>query len=186
MRRSLLGYGFIALAVVLMADAAVQAHQRGWPGKRLSQAFPEAARFTSRQLTLSADQIGRVEQAIGERVEAENRAPTFFPAFDQAGAKIGFVLFVDQAGENGAIELSVAVGADGKVRHAVIASSREDKRIAQPAFLDQFTGKTAGDPLKVGADVTAVAGAEKASQAVAVGVRKALWLAREAFGAGLP
>ncbi|HLG21622.1 MAG TPA: FMN-binding protein, partial [Candidatus Manganitrophaceae bacterium] len=135
---------------------------------------------------LSAEQIGRIEQALGERVEAESRAPTFYPAFAKAGEKIGFVLFADQAGENGPIEMGVAVDPQGKVRHVTIFSSREDKKIGQPAFLDQFNGKSAKDPLKIGADITPVAGAEKASQAVANGVRKVLLIKQEVFGEQVP
>lgn len=179
-----------AVAVTVMMAftlaPAAQAHQKGWPGKRLSQTFPDAAKFTSRQVTLSADQLGRIEQAIGERVEAENRTPTFYPAFNTAGEKIGFVLFADQAGENGPIEIGVAVDSEGAVRRVAVLSSREDKRIGKDDFLDQFRGKTVKDPLTVGTDVTPVAGREPASRAVAAGVRKVLLITREVFGEQAP
>ncbi|MEO6665536.1 MAG: FMN-binding protein, partial [Nitrospiria bacterium] len=71
---------------------------------------------------------------------------------------------------------------DGTVRHVVVLSSREDRRLAKEDFLDQFHGKTVKDPLKLGADLTPVAGAEKASQSVAVGVRKVLLIKQEVFG----
>lgn len=172
----------MALFLVSVADA----HQKGWPGKRLSQVFPEAAKFTSRQVTLSPDQLARIEQALGERVESESRTPTVYPAFDKAGNKIGFVMFADQAGENGSIEVGVAVDAEGKVRHVTVLESREDRRLAKQDFLDQFQGKTVKDVLKLGADLTPVAGAEKASQAVATGVRKVLLITQEAFGEQTP
>ncbi|TAK06166.1 MAG: hypothetical protein EPO39_09570 [Candidatus Manganitrophaceae bacterium] len=177
---------WIMFVAALLVDPVASAHQKGWPGKRLSQVYPEAAKFTSRQGGLSAEQIGRIEQALGERVEAESRAPTFYPAFDKAGEKIGFVLFADQAGENGPIEIGVAVDPQGRVRHVVILSSREDKKIGQPSFLDQFSGKTAKDPLKIGADITPVPGSEKGSQSVANGVRKALLIKQEVFGEQIP
>ncbi len=185
MRRLYFGT-LIMIVAALLIGPNTSAHQKGWPGKRLSRTYPEAAKFTSRQGGLSAEQIGRIEQALGERVEAESRAPTFYPAFDKAGEKIGFVLFADQSGENGPIEMGVAVDPQGKVRHVVIFSSREDKKISQPVFLDQFNGKTAKDPLKIGADITPVTGAEKASQAVANGVRKALLIKQEVFGEQMP
>src|SRR3990172_6994548 len=143
-------FGAVVLAwifVTVVLGPSASAHQKGWPGKRLSQAFPEAAKFTSRQATLSSDQITRIEQAIGERVESEGRVPTFYPAFNKAGEKIGFVLFADQAGENGAIEMGVAINSARKVQHVAIFASREDKRISQSVFLDQFHGKTEKDPL---------------------------------------
>lgn len=185
MRRLYFGVLMMFIAVLLFSPTAF-AHQKGWPGKRLSQTYPEAAKFTSRQAGLSAEQIGRIEQALGERIEAESRAPTFYPAFNKAGEKIGFVLFTDQAGENGPIEIGVAVDPQGRVRHVVIFSSREDKKISQPAFLDQFNGKTAKDPLKIGADIIPVPGAEKASQSVANGARKALLIKQEVFGEQIP
>ncbi|HLG21316.1 MAG TPA: hypothetical protein VI382_00770, partial [Candidatus Manganitrophaceae bacterium] len=120
MRRLGVGILVAAFAALWLAGPSAWAHQRGWPGKRLSQTYPEAVKFTSRQAGLSAEQIGRIEQALGERVEAESRAPTFYPAFDKAGEKIGFVLFADQAGENGPIEMGVAVDPQGRVRHVVI------------------------------------------------------------------
>ncbi len=185
MRRLYLGTLIMIIIIPLIRPIAF-AHQKGWPGKRLSQTYPEAAKFTSRQAGLSAEQIGRIEQALGERIEAESRAPTFYPAFNKAGEKIGFVLFADQSGENGPIEMGVAVDSQGKVRHVVIFSSREDKKVSQPAFLDQFNGKSVKDPLKVGADMTPVSGAEKASQAVANGVRKVLMIKQEVFGEQTP
>lgn len=181
--------GMVFLIFVLtgkMFISAAFAHQKGWPGKRLGQTYPESAKFTSRQVTLSSDQMSRIEQALGERVEPENRTPTFYPAFDTAGEKIGFVLFSDQTGENGPIEIGVAVDREGKVRHVVILSSREDKKIGRPSFLDQFNGKNIKDPLKIGADITPVAGSEKVSQAVANGVRKVLLIKQEAFGDQMP
>jgi Na+-translocating ferredoxin:NAD+ oxidoreductase RnfG subunit len=170
-----------ALLVVILAPSA-GAHQKGWPGKRLSQTFPEAAKFTSRQVTLSSDQLGRIEQVIGERVEAESRTPTFYPAFNKAGEKIGFVLFADQVGENGPIEMGVSVDSEGKVHNVVVLSSREDKRIGQAAFLNQFQGKPAQQVVKPGAELVPVAGAERASQAVITGVRKVLLIKQEVFG----
>lgn len=172
----------VSVLAALMAGSSAFAHQKGWPGKRLRQVFPEAAKFTSRQATLSSDQITRIEQAIGDRLEPENRIPTFYPAFGKAGGKIGFVLFADQVGENAGIEMGVAVDPAGKVLHVVILSSREDKRIGNDEFLDQFHGKAAKDLLKVGADITPVPGAEKISQVVATGVRKVLLIKQEAFG----
>ena len=159
----------MTILVVLSFGPLASAHQKGWPGKRLSQAFPEAAKFTSRQVSLAGDQLGRIEQAIGERVEAESRVPTFYPAFNKAGESIGVVLFADQAGENGSIEMGVAVDPQGKVQRVVIFSSREDKGIQKEAFLNQFVGKGVGDPLKVGEEVTSAPGAQKASQAVEIG-----------------
>lgn len=177
-----LSYGIIIMVLgTMILGTAVSAHQRGWPGKRLSQTFPGAAKFTSRQVTLTMDQIGRIEQAIGERVEPENRVPTFYPAFNKAGEKIGFVLFADQVGENGPIEMGVAVDSQGKVQRVMIFTSREDKRIAGEEFLSQFQDKTVKDLLKTGADINAVAGAEKASQTVVTGVRKVLLIKQEAF-----
>ncbi|MBI4714376.1 MAG: hypothetical protein HY760_00240 [Nitrospirae bacterium] len=176
----LIGLFILVFGVVLLAGApGSDAHQKGWPGKRLSQTFPDAAKFTSRQMTLSTAQIASVEEKLGERLEAENRTPTFYSALDKAGAKIGFVLFSDQAGELGAIEMGVAVDPEGKVRHVAVFSSREDRRIGKEEFLDQFHGKTAADPLKVGEDITPPAGAEKASQTVANGVRKVLLIKQD-------
>lgn len=184
MRR--LHLGALIIITTLLISPTAFGHQKGWPGKRLSQTYPEAAKFTSRQAGLSAEQIGRIEQALGERMEAESRAPTFYPAFNKAGEKIGFVLFADQGGENGPIEMGVAVDPQGRVRHVVILSSREDKKISQPSFLDQFNGKSVKDSLKVGEDITPVAGSEKGSQAVANGVRKALLIKQEVFGEQIP
>jgi Na+-translocating ferredoxin:NAD+ oxidoreductase RnfG subunit len=182
-----IGFFIIVFVVALLAWAPESdSHQKGWPGKRLSQTFPDAAKFTSRQVTLSAAQIAAIEEKLGERLEAEGRTPTFYAALDKAGAKIGFVLFADQVGEIGAIEMGVAVDSEGKVRHVVIFSSREDRRIGKEEFLDQFHGKAVADPLKVGGDVTPVTGAEKASLSVANGVRKVLLIKQEVFGGQNP
>ncbi|MBI5197209.1 MAG: FMN-binding protein [Nitrospirae bacterium] len=178
-----IGLFICVFGVALLAWApGSDAHQKGWPGKRLSQTFPEAAKFTSRQVTLSAAQIAAVEEKLGERLEAESRTPTFYSALDKAGTKIGFVLFADQTGELGAIEMGVAVDSEGKVRHVVVFSSRENRGISKEDFLDQFHGKAVADLLKVGEDIIPVVGAEKATHAVANGVRKVLLIKQSVFG----
>ena len=168
--------------IALLGIQTTLAHQKGWRDKFLSQVFPEAVKFTSRKVTISSDQLSRIEQIIGERINSEDRNPTFYPSFNKDGKKIGYVLFTDQAGENGLIEMGVSVDTGGKVIHVIIFSSREDKQISEPGFLDQFHGKRIKDFFKPGVDITLVAGSQKGSEAVIWGVQKVLLIKQEVFG----
>ena len=91
------------------------------------------------------------------------------------------ILFIDATGENGNMEISVGLTSDGTGKKLNIWEHSEAKSVAAAAFLDQFIGKTHSDSFKAG-DYKPAEGAQKASDAVAQSVKKALSITDAVFG----
>jgi hypothetical protein len=133
--------------------------------------------------TVFADITDSMSQRIGKRLgfplDADETQFKYFPVYKRE-KRVGTVMTHAGKGQFGAIEVVVAVvaGDSGPVIKEVrIQRDREKAKAALRGkeFLGQFKGKGLTDTFKVGEDVkTAVAGAEKASQAVATASRKLL------------
>lgn len=181
----------ITTGILLLSAQYAPAHERAWPGKRLASLWPEAARFTSKQVNLSAAQAARLE-AAGIRLGAEDKSPVFYFAGAAGKGKnarpLGIILFIDAYGANGNMEISVGMTADGAVAKLGIWEHSEDKRVAGGEFLGQFIGKKSSDSFQPGAGYKPAEGAQQASGAVALAVKKALSITGAVFGpeAGAP
>jgi len=102
---------------------------------------------------------------------------------DASGKAVAYIVSVAPKGYGGAIDMLVAVSPDGKVENFSITSSNETpglgSRASQPAFMDQFKGKTS-DKLSVTKDtsnkdnIQAMTGATITSKAVTAGVKEAV------------
>ena len=172
---------FVGLVV---ASRPAEAHQRTWPGQRLAATMPSAAKFTERQVVLTAAQLAWVEKALGEPVRADDRKPYFYVGVDASGRSLGVVVFLDATGENDKLELGVAIDRVGVVMAVVVFENSESGSVTTKAFLGQFVGKRAADKFKVGADVKEAKGAPIAAQAIASAVRRGLLLAMAALRLG--
>ncbi len=156
-------------------------HQKIWPGKQLKETMPQATRFTSQQATLNNTQIERIEQSLKARLGQEDLKPTFYPAY-QGEEKIGMVIFVDETGQNGIIEIGVALNRAGQISAVKILDHREKGAIKKEEFLKQFIGKSSRDILKMEEEIIPHSDAIEASKAVIRGIKKALLLKQEVFG----
>jgi len=166
----------------LLAAVQLQAHERGWPAKRLNRIF-SGAKFTSKQFSLSQKQLSWIEKHLGEKPGTEDRAPLFYTARDKkTKKKLGRVLFVDQKGVNGTIELSVGISTDRTVTKIDLYKHSEPKGVTKSKFLKQFVGKKATHRFKIGKDIKVSKGVAQSAQAVATGVRKALLIDYLVFG----
>ncbi len=165
---------FIAAAI---APHDANAHQRTWPGKRLAEMMPAANKFTERKLTLTAEQIAWIEKTLGESLRTEDKTPSFYVGVDGKGRSLGVVVFVDATGENGKIELGVAIDAAGTATKVALFEHSESGAVASKDFLGQLSGKKAADKFKIGDDVKAPNSGGKAAQAIATGTRRSLLLA---------
>ncbi len=121
----------------------------------------------------------KIEKRLGIALDADETQFKYFPVF-KGTKRVGTVMTHAGKGQFGAIEVVVAVveGDSGPVIKAVrIQRDREKAKAAlrSTEFLSQFKGMGLTDKFTVGEDLkTAVAGAEKASQAVATAARKLL------------
>lgn len=163
-----------------------EAHEKVWPEKRLKQIWPEAQNYTSKQITLTPGQILKLKNE-GIKIGGEDRSPTFYFAqkkespSDEKAKTLGVILFIDEYGENGLIEISIAMGTDGRIKKIDIWEHSENSLIAKEDFLKQFNGKNVKDSIIVNKDYRPIPGADKASEAIARAVNKALKISNTIF-----
>jgi Na+-translocating ferredoxin:NAD+ oxidoreductase RnfG subunit len=133
--------------------------------------FPQAERFESRALSLTAEQLQAVEARHG--VKARTARWRVWQA-SAGGKPLGWVVVDDVVGKFELITYAVAVGADGAVQQVEILSYRESHgaEVRLPAWRKQFVGKTASAPLQVGQDINNISGATLSCSHVTEGVKR--------------
>ena len=161
------------------------AHEKTWPEKRLRQIWPDAQSFTSRQITLSSSQISKL-QTEGIKLSSSDRSPSFYFAQSKSSSTdkpktIGIIVFIDDSGDNGRMEITVAMGSDGQVKKVDLWEQSENALVSKDDFLKQFVGKTKDNSFILDKDYKAVEAAPKASAAVAHAVDKALKITNAEF-----
>lgn len=144
----------------------------------LRKVFPQGQEFRPRSLDLSSQGAlcRRVESASGSKLAGMD---FHVPVFDvlSGGRKIGVAWMTEVP--RGQDFVGVIVGADLKGRIVAVALDAAPPSVDNRAFLDQFKGKTARSPLKVGGDLKAAPKDPALSQRIANGVRKAIVLQTE-------
>ena len=104
----------------------------------------------------------------------------------QGDTLLGRVLVDAVVGKFELIDYAVAIDAAGKVLAVEILSYREShgSEVRMPAWRKQFAGKTAADPIRIGADIQNISGATLSCTHVTEGVHRLVaWAARAPFGA---
>lgn len=179
-------FGLI-VSFVLSAGNILLAHERTWPAKRLKRIYPEATKFTSKQVTLTTAQIVRIQKHKGIKIGVEDKSPTFYFAKQKSKVKkgklelIGVIIFIDEYGANGKMEISVGMTPEGKIDRIDPWQHKEDKRITKKNFLEQFKEKDVDFDFHPGETVKLVKGAEKASLSVMRAAQKSLLIMDEVF-----
>ncbi len=141
----------------------------------LKKLMPHADTIEEQTVTLSPDQKQAVEQLVGGQIREERYA---FGIGKQGDVPIGYAVLLDIIGKERPITFMVAVSAGGEVMGIEVLLYRESRgsEIRSGRFMQQFIGKTAAAPLKLGRDVDAISGATLSSRATAYAVKKALVL----------
>lgn len=121
-----------------------------------------------------------IERRIGQPLDPDENEMRFWPIIKN-GKRVGTVASHLGKGDYGAIEVVMAIedppNGPARIKNIKIQRDRERYREAlrSRAFLNQFIGKTAASPLRVGQDIKAAhSGAVKSSQVVALSVKKQL------------
>lgn len=177
----LMPFLFLALLVSFVAPA----HEKQWPEKRLRQVWPQAQTFAARQVTLEPGQLSQLGRS-GIKLGAEDRSPTFYIAKGKTSSSsqsksLGVIIFIDEYGANGKMEISVAIDVDGRTKKIDIWSHAENVAVNKDEFLGQFIGKTSKESFIQNKDYKPVPDALKASGAVASAVEKALKITNLVF-----
>jgi hypothetical protein len=160
------------------------AHQRSWPGKNLSETFPEGKNFVQKQVNLDAAKVQWIEKSLGSPIQTEDRAPIFYAATSASGVS-GWVIFLDYSGANGKAEIGLALDSKGQVINISLLENSENKDLTQRPFLNQFRGKTAFQKFKVGEEIKAPKGQENGAQSIATAVRRGLLISMAGLKIGV-
>lgn len=171
-------------AVLALAALSATAHDRTWPGQKLAKALPEAKSFVQRISSLDPAQVAWAEKALGEPLRTEDKAPVFYVGAGKDGRSVGVVTFLDASGENGKIELGVALDPAGRIVRVTLFEHGESGGVEDRAFLDQLVGKTAASPLKIGVDLRTNDDIKRSGQAIASAAKRGALLAMAALGVG--
>lgn len=135
--------------------------------------FPAAEQFEAKPVTLDAAQRSAIASASGVRVwTAQVKA---WHA-KQAGKPVGWFVLDEVYGKHEFITYAVAIGVDGAVSGVEILDYRETHggEVKNPKWRAQFTGKKAGDTLKLDEDIKNISGATLSSKHLTDGVKRLL------------
>ncbi len=104
----------------------------------------------------------------------------------QGDAVLGRVIVDSVLGKFEQIDYAVAIDAAGKVLAIEILTYREGHgaEVRLPAWRNQFVGKTAADPMKIGSDIANISGATLSCTHITDGVHRLVaWAARHPVAA---
>ncbi|MFI4999000.1 MAG: FMN-binding protein [Reyranellales bacterium] len=158
-------------AVVISVPAHATQYLSVEQAQRLS--FPEAMRFVEAHIVFKPADAAAIEQRSGQKVRT--RGEQVWRA-EADGRLLGFFIVDYVIGKHEAIDYSVALGPDGRVRRVEILEYRESygSEIANRDWLSQFVGKSGGDGLKPGSDIRIISGATLSSRHVTEGIKRVL------------
>jgi hypothetical protein len=90
------------------------------------------------------------------------------------GRPLGLFVLDHVIGKHLFIDYAVALDTSGRVQRVEILQYRESYggEVREPSWLDQFVGKTAASPLKVGSDIRNISGATLSSLHLTEGVKR--------------
>jgi len=135
--------------------------------------FAQAQEFTFTPITLTPEQIQRIENHSGVKV----RVPQQQVWQAKAGGKLLGWFIIDQViGKHELITYAVGINADGTLRQFQIIDYREayGYQVRELKWRDQFVGKTLADPLQVGVDIVNISGGTLSSHHVTDGIKRLL------------
>lgn len=164
-RRSTALAAFTALAAL---TGGVHATEYLTPAQAQAQMFPKQA-LTEDFREMTPQQIAAIRKASGESPLSNQlkawRAPDG-----------GWFIVDEVVGKHEFITYAVSLDATGAVRDVEILDYREayGQQVTDPRWRQQFVGKRAGQPLKLGEEIQNISGATLSSKHVTDGVRRLL------------
>ncbi len=167
--------------LIVLPFAITWAEETTLPREKLVSIFPNAKSFTEKKADLTPEKVASIEAEIGTKLHPKDLKPTFYIAFNENKKPIGLALLLEVKGPNGVISGGVGLDMTGKVVKVDIHKHSEVAGVANDEFLQQFNGKGIDDKFKVGEDIEPLAGAQVASQAVALMPKKTLAISYALF-----
>jgi len=171
----------LILLLLCLSALSGQAERFLTVDEALRISFPDAKEFRPFTVELRAEQVKAIERDTKQKIRKRE--------FKAWIAEPGGVLLVDQViGKHDFIDYTVALSTNGAVLHVEILEYREHYggEVRQPKWRQQFRGRTARDPLKLGGDVYNITGATLSCRHVTEGVKKLLAIFELAVRPRLP
>ena len=167
--------------LILVSFTVAWAEETTSPNEKLASIFPNAKNFIEKKADLTPEKVASIEEEIGTTLRPEDLKPTFYIAVNENNKPMGLALFLSVKGPNGVITGGVGLDMTGKVLKVEVHKHSEAADIVSDTFLKQFSGKGIEDQFKVGEDIESLAGAQAASQAVALMPQKTLAISYALF-----
>ena len=144
----------------------------------LAELFSTSERVTFTRVELSAEQRARLTARLG--YDPRRSSQTFYVG-TTSGRIDGYAVVDEEKGLSQPITFAVLFDPRGRVQRMEILAYREPRgdEVRSRRYRQQFVGKTAGDALRYGDDISAVSGATISSRSLAVGVRRAAVMLEE-------
>ena len=171
----------LILLIICLSALGGQAERFLTLDEALQVCFPSAKEFKPLTVQLQPEEAKTIERDTKQKIRKRE--------FKVWIAKPGGVLIVDQVvGKHEFIDYAVAISTNGVVLQVEILEYREHygSQVTQPKWRDQFRGKTARDPLKLGGDIYNITGATLSCRHVTEGVKKLLAIFEVAVRPRLP
>ena len=180
--KTVASYRITLLSVLIAVSFTVAwAEESTLPSEKLASIFPNAKNFIEKKADLTPEKVASIEEEIGTTLRPEDLKPTFYIAVNENKKPMGLALFLAVKGPNGVISGGVGLDMTGKVVKVEIHQHNEIDGVADDEFLKQFSGKGIENKFKVGEDIEPLAGAQAASQAVALMPKKTLAISYALF-----
>lgn len=157
--------------------AMVSADSMAVPYMSFAQAqaliFPEAKEFVPAPVTMTSEQIARIEKQSGVKVLSPNQR-VWLAQVD--GKTIGWFIIDEVLGKKEFMIYGVGIALNGAVRQIQIINYRENYgyEVKGAKWREQFVGKTLADPLELNVDVKNISGSTLSSRHVTEGVKRLL------------
>jgi len=161
----------------LAADVASKAEDA------LKEFYPKADSIEAKAIRLTPAQMGAAQGYLGMQFSEESY--TFY-TMSLEGKPVGHAVMLDILGKERPITFLVAADPEGRVAGIEVLAYRESigGEIRSHRFLDQFKGRTADSPMRLGREVQGITGATISSRSARSAVRKGLALLSVVFGKG--
>ncbi len=151
------------------------------PDEAVQMVFPAGETVRPEEITLSPQQVRRVERRAGWRLER-----TTFTVYRgwNGSEPSGFAVITEEIGKFKPVTFIVKVTAKGRVEAVEIMVYREavGREVRRKRFLRQFRRKTAQSPLRINRDIINITGATLSVRAISAGVKRVLCVLDEVYG----
>ena len=144
------------------------------PERDMHAFFPTAIKYQPRIARYTTAQKQSIERRLGTALDADETEIVLYQIVRKGLVPVGTVLCNQVRGKYGAIHTVVALDLDGRIVGVLVQKHREPADLNAAAFLKQFRGKSAGQPVAVGKDIHPITGATVSCAAVAASVKKSL------------